>query len=258
MTGAQRRRWNEHGYLLVRNVLTPAEVCTLLAAIEEVLLRPSRAHVIAQGPGAWKVDQAVAHTAALDALVDHPRAFPLLLDLLGPFLQVIGSEIFVREASETQLVDWHTDGGPTLARFLPTKDMPILQMKAQFFLTDVDGDDRGNFMLVPGSHRRTFREGGVDARDAIQLHARAGDLLLFPWSLWHAVAPNRGGHVRKSVTLRYGQLWSRPYDYRDLPGDVLARMTPRRRRLFGDLGDDAHPSTYFYADEDEQRELMHG
>jgi hypothetical protein len=38
---------------------------------------------------------------------------------------------------------------------------------------------------------------------------------------------------------------------------VLARLTPRRRRLLGDLGD-VHPSSYFYANEEEQLRLMRG
>ncbi|HEX6161235.1 MAG TPA: phytanoyl-CoA dioxygenase family protein [Thermoanaerobaculia bacterium] len=247
--------WNTHGYLVVENVLERAEVSRLLGAIDEVLARRSAGHTVTQGNGAWKIDQAIAQTSALDPLVDHPRLLPLLLSLLGPFLQILGTEIFVREAGREPLVPWHTDGGATLARFLPVPGAPVLQMKAQFFLTDVTEDDCGNFMLVPGSHRRPFVEG--DVRHAVQLRVHAGDVLLFPWSLWHAVAPNRGG-VRKSVTFRYGQLWSRPYDYERLPRPVLDRMTPRQRRMFGDLGADVHPSGFFYVDEEEQMRILAG
>lgn len=251
-----REHWNTNGYLVVPNVLDRGEVDRLLRAIDDVLARRVADHTITQGNGAWKIDQAVAQTDSLDPLIDHPRVLPLLLELLGPFLQILGTEIFVREAGDEPLVPWHTDGGATLARFLPVPGAPVLQMKAQFFLTDVSEDDSGNFMLVPGSHRVPF----VDATspNAVQLRVRAGDLLLFPWSLWHAVAPNRSGRVRKSITFRYGQLWSRPYDYERLPAPVLARLTPRRRRLFGDLGADVHPSGYFYVDEEEQLRILAG
>ena len=263
ITAAQRRQWDQRGYLLLEQALEPAEVASLLAAVEAVLASKRDGDFVSQGSAAaFKIVQAVSECSAVDALTDHPRVFPLLLALLGPFLQVLGSEIFVRTAGDGSepLVAWHTDGGPTLGRFLPRRGNDVLQMKAQFFLTDMEEPDSGNFMLVPGSQRVALPPERVDSKEtprgAIQLLARAGDALLFPWSLWHAVAPNHSGRTRKSITLRYGQLWSRPYDYTRLPDAVLARLTPRRRRLFGDHGPDADPVSYFYPDEEEQIGLM--
>ena len=262
VTRDQRRSWRRDGFLLLRGGLPPAEVAHLLARIDDILERyAGSAHRFDQSATAYKVAEAITLTDALDGLLDHERVFPLLLDLLGPFLQVLGTEIFARPSTESDelAVEWHTDGGPVLGRFLPHGNDPALQLKTQFFLTDMPETDSGNFMLVPGSHRRLFPREGVAATppDAIQLTVRAGDVLLFPWSLWHAVAPNHSGRARRSVTVRYGQLWSRPYDCDRLPDSVLARLTPRRRRLLGDLGN-VHPSSYFYANEEEQLRLMRG
>jgi ectoine hydroxylase-related dioxygenase (phytanoyl-CoA dioxygenase family) len=259
----QRRHWNRHGYLLIEQALSPAEVASLLGAIDAVLASKRDRDFVSQGSAASKIVQAVSETEALDPLTDHPSVFPILLALLGPWLQILGSEIFVRKpaAAREPLVPWHTDGGPTLGAFLPRRGNPVLQMKAQFFLTDVSGVDSGNFLFVPGSHR-TAPPPDLGARKAprgaVQLRAHAGDVLLFPWSLWHAVAPNHSRRIRKSVTLRYGQLWSRPYDYERLPDHVLGRMTPRRRRLFGDNGPNADPVSYFYPNEEEHLRLMRG
>lgn len=262
VTRDQQRSWRRDGFLLVRGALEGSEVRELLGRIDEVVERYAGSeHGFKQSAAAYKVAEAITLTDCLDPLLDHERVFPLLLDLLGPFLQVLGTEIFVRpsSASEELLVAWHTDGGPTLGRFLPRAGDPALQLKTQFFLTDMPETDSGNFMLVPGSHRRLFPKQGLDATpaEAVQLTVHAGDAVIFPWSLWHAVAPNHSGRARRSVTVRYGQLWSRPYDYERLPESVLARLTPRRRRLVGDLGT-VHPSSYFYADEDEQLRLMLG
>jgi ectoine hydroxylase-related dioxygenase (phytanoyl-CoA dioxygenase family) len=265
ISAARRRDWDRHGYLLLEQALAPAEVASLLTAVELVLASKPEGDFVSQGSAAaFKVTQAISETEALDPLTDHPAVFPILLALLGPWLQILGSEIFVRTpgAGEEPLVSWHTDGGPTLGEFLPRRGNPVLQMKVQYFLTDLSEPDSGNFMLVPGSHRTTLPPERVESKEtprgAIPLRARAGDVLLFPWSLWHAVGPNRSGRIRKSVTFRYGQMWSRPYDYERLPEHVLARMTPRRRRLFGDLGANADPVTYFYPDEAEHVALMRG
>jgi ectoine hydroxylase len=261
-----RRRWNEDGYLLLRGVLEPGAVATLLAAVDAVLARRDVPSVTqsdtrdAEG-AAYKIAQAVVATDAIDPLVDHPAVMPALLALVGPFLQVLGTEIFVRRPGPgpEPLVGWHADAGSALQRLLPNDADPVLQLKAQFFLTDCAQPDSGNFALVPGSHRLFF-PGGGDAfeapANAMQLCVQAGDVLLFPWSLWHAVAPNLRGTVRKSVTIRYGPLWARPYDYDRLPADVMRRLTPRRRRLFGDLGVDAQPWSYYYTNPHEQTRLM--
>lgn len=264
-TPEQRRHWEEQGYLLLERALSPAVTAQLLGRVNEVLEAYDRKRLFLQKSGAaheqpqaFKIARAITETDALDILTDHPSTFPWLLTLLGPYLQILGTEIFVRRPGPCAdpLIEWHTDGGPVMADFLPNSGNPVLQMKAQFFLTDLSASDSGNFMLVPGSHRTPFPEHEPPTAGAIQLIARAGDVLLFPWSLWHAVAPNRSGHERKSVTIRYGPMWSRTYDYNRLPPGVLARMTPRRRRLFGDIGKRPHPYDYFYPDPQEQLRLM--
>jgi ectoine hydroxylase-related dioxygenase (phytanoyl-CoA dioxygenase family) len=277
LTGDQRRRWDDDGYLVLRGVLAPDDVARLLAAVDDVLARGAGAGAVVEQSAAaaeterwgarepdgraYKIAQAIAASDAFDALVDHPAILPLVLALMGPFPQVIGTEISVRTAGSggEPLVPWHADGGPALGRFLPNAADPVLHLKVQFFLTDCTQPDSGNFALVPGSHRTIFpRDDAAFAPppSALQLTVRAGDAVIFPWSLWHAVAPNRRGRVRKSFTVRYGQLWARPYDYERLPESVTRRLTPRRRRLFGDLGGDAAPSSYYYLDVQEQLRLM--
>jgi hypothetical protein len=268
VTEKQLRRWERDGYLFLENVLSTTETEKLLKAVDAVLESAGQVQVFSQHQTpsreaqAFKIAQAITLTPALDPLTDHPQIFPWLLRFIGPYLQVLGTEIFVRLPGPAveALVDWHTDGGPAMEGFLPRPGNPILQMKVQIFLTDLTEPDGGNFMLVPGSHRTAFagqeQSPPSSPAGAIQIMARAGDAILFPWSLWHGVAPNQSGRVRKSITLRYGPMWSRPYDYDRLPAGVLARMTPRRRRLFGHLGVEAYPHTYYYPDPAEQLGLM--
>lgn len=259
LTREESLHWREQGYLLLPGALAGREVEELLAAVDGLLeveeggLRPQG------GVQAGKLDRAVERTAAFDPLLDHPAVFGAVVAFLGPYLQILGSEVFVRRPGPgaEPLLAWHTDGGPALAGFATLPASPVLQLKVQFFLTDTSEPDGGNFLFVPGSHRRKFPESPpTSPRGAVQLLARLGDALIFPWSLWHAVAPNRGGQVRKSVTLRYGPLWARPYDYERLPAAVLERLSPRRRRLFGDLGPASRPWEYYYPDPAEQRRRM--
>lgn len=265
LTPRQRRQWEDEGYLLIPGALSAGEVDALLGAADRALAR-SQGRVDQGAAGgerqAFKVVRAVEQEAVLDLLIDHPATLPVLIGLLGPSLQVLGTEIFVRlpAPGREPLIEWHKDGGPSLSRLLCQPGCPVLQLKIQYFLTDLTSRDSGNFLLVPGSHRRPFpADGRVPAGDlarAVQVLARPGDALIFPWALWHAVAPNHSGRVRKSVTLRWGQLFCRPYDFERLPAALLARWTPRQRRLFGELSAGQQPHDYYYADETDLLRLL--
>ncbi|WP_406515398.1 hypothetical protein OH809_19570 [Streptomyces sp. NBC_00873] len=68
----------------------------------------------------------------------------------------------------------------------------------------------------------------------------------FPWSLWHGVAPNNSGNVRKSVILRFGQLWIRPNDHDRMAEHTVARMTRRQRRICGHFGRQPDPMDWYF------------
>ncbi|MCZ6678682.1 MAG: phytanoyl-CoA dioxygenase family protein [Candidatus Poribacteria bacterium] len=253
LTAEQRKHWNEEGYLIVKQVVSPEEIHTILKAVDTVVEGYVQEEYGPDTPrfgrGAFTIIRAIERTDALDILTDHPKIFGTILSLMGPYLQIMGTQIYVRHFSDTQLIAFHTDAGPSLQQIHPHPQSLPLQFKVQFFLTDLSQPDSGNFMLVPGSHRKPFPADSPEKdfvpEGAIQVLAEAGDAVIFPWAAWHAVGPNKTNRIRKSVTFRYGQMWSRPYDYQKLPPDVSARMTPRRRRLFGDMGEDYHPTDYF-------------
>lgn len=252
LTDLQRKQWHEEGFLLIKQVLSPAEIKGLLTVVDAVIeaycQRTSSLQGTRFGKGAYTIIRAIEQTAALDALTDHPRTFGTILSLMGPYLQIMGTQIYVRHPDEAALMAFHTDAGPSLQHIHPHADSLPLQFKVQFFLTELSQPNQGNFMCVPGSHKRPFKgnfEKGTYPDGAMQLLAEAGDAVIFPWALWHGVGPNRTGRIRKSVTFRYGQMWCRPYDYESLPVEVLDRMTPRRRRLFGDMGENHHPTDYY-------------
>lgn len=206
-----------------------------------------------------RIRDAIAHHAGLAEFLDHPDLIGPLVSVLGGSVQVLGTEIFVRGLSDTALESWHTDGGEYLQRIRLARGSQSLQVKAQVFLSDVSTTESGNFLLIPGSHELVPSETiptcyidelnepfarGVMPPGAVTILAAPGDVLLFPYSLWHAVAPNTT-RPRRTFIFRYGQLWHRPHDYLHQPPAVLDRMSPRLRRMFGDFGPTVHPTDYY-------------
>lgn len=253
-TDAEHTQWSEHGYLHIEHALDDREVRSLKAALSALHTR------FLEHPGTVgssdvfdagndrdiSIVNGLTWCPELDGLIDHPSVFGKILGLLGPYLQLLGSEIFYRYPAEEPLVAFHTDQGPSLRHATP--NAREIQLKAQFFLTDVTTPNSGNFTVAPGSHRTGF-PGKIDyhnVADPHQILAAAGDVVLFPLTLGHSVAPNTTDTTRVSVVLRYGQLFCRPVDYWTTPEEsVLARQTPRRRRLLGDLGARTRPGDVY-------------
>jgi hypothetical protein len=249
LTEQERNSWNQKGYVHIPSVLSAAEINTLLLGVDELSKNQGNKLGVPGNNRDMKIVNAISRTSILDSLLDHPKIFGKVLALMGPYLQVAGTEVMVRQPHDECLVRFHTDGGASLRHIFPNEHSLPLNFKIQFFLTDVLKSDSGNFALLPNSHHKQFPDEGVEwdsiSSSVTQVIAKAGDAIIFPWSLWHGVAPNKSGRIRKSVFIRYSQLWTRPVDYERQPNDVLNRLSPRRRRLLGDFGEDFVPSDYY-------------
>ena len=251
LTKWQHQQWVEDGYLHLKNIIPREEAAAYLDAANEVIDPYEKEKPRICEKGYYTIIQILERTSCLDPLMDHPSLFPLILDLMGPYLQIMGSQIYVQypNKKDENLTAWHTDAGPSLRQVRVGSDSLPLNFKIQFFLTEIPTGNCANFMLVPGSHRREFPKDSAPRYDnppgAVQLICQPGDCAIFPNTLWHSVAPNHSDTVRRSITFRYGQMWCRPYDYEKCPEKVLARMTPRRRRLMGDMGKNYTATDYF-------------
>ncbi|MFD8755768.1 phytanoyl-CoA dioxygenase family protein [Kitasatospora sp. NPDC059577] len=253
------------GYLHLRGLFNEAEVEFGLEIVDRAVRSltagedsvPYHASYFDEGSrkDLVRVRNAVAQRREVAYFLDHPRLIGPMVSLLGPGLQVLGSEVFYRDLGRAPHEPWHIDGGPAMYDVRIDHTRRSLQAKAQVFLTEVSEPRSGNFLLIPGSHtwpapttadieelNRQQRAGGVPG--ALTVRAEPGDVLLFPYSLWHAVDCNVRA-PRKSLILRFGHLWHRPHDYDAQPREVLDGLSPRLRRMLGDFGADSHPMNYY-------------
>ena len=272
--------WHQSGYLVLKNVLNQEEIQALQSAVDSVTEQylakkfpDLSSHKLNEEMPYLNIKFALQYSEAFDYLMDHPKTFPLITHLLGPYLQVMGLDVFIRHrtpiSNDSNKI--HTDGGIAFQQMLPTSNILPLQFKIQFFLTDVDHEDCGNFALIPNSHIKAvihnhpmcqipeyqgYGEQGCLPPEAIQLKLKAGDALIHIWSLWHAVAPNKSDQVRKSICLRYGQMWLKPY-YHTIPENVLLRMTARQKRLLCDFGTNPKVDAPYRPPHDQLELMLH-
>ena len=123
-------------------------------------------------------------------------------------------------------------------------------------LTDI-GSGAGGTMVIPGSHKSNLihpafadgrSKGGSAERieAAIEIEMQAGDALLFVDCIAHGSAKRRIPGDRRVVIYRYGPHWGHSrYGYQP-SADLLARLTPDRRRIIQPLNFLRNPEQAIY------------
>jgi ectoine hydroxylase-related dioxygenase (phytanoyl-CoA dioxygenase family) len=139
----------------------------------------------------------------------------------------------------------HTDWLPlTLPEEImadPRVKIPIFITTAHFYLDDLT-EELGPTKFVPGSHRSGRSPDGDTHWDGIQeqsILCRAGDVVLFRSEVWHRGSANRSQQVRYLLQAHYAQRMITqkfpPYlNHFRFDEQILARATPRQRRLLGE------------------------
>ena len=255
LTREQQKQWKTEGYIVLKEVLSPEEVQTLTATVDEMDAEFRKGENVTPDSVFDKRNAMETNDIFVD-LMDHPVTFPIVLELLGVYIQLSMSEVIVRPPNPKDKGYLHTDGGQAMQGIRVSETSSPLQVKVHYFLTDLESPDSGNFTVVPGSHNRAFPEEGVKEgpyiSEAVQLCVKAGDAAVFPHALWHGVVANRSQQARKTLIYCYSHHCFRPFDYEKASPELLERCTPRQRRLIGDIGD-WKPGSYFYSPSDQQK-----
>jgi len=274
LTDSQRTQWSTDGYLHLEGTLSPDEVNFFSQQLDRVRTLPGyepsdlpRGHY-GLLPHCEDLDTAGFmdrrhllnyHQAFID-LIDRPGLFDLIVDIMGPYILLSMSQAIVRPSTRAFPGYTHTDGGEALRYVRVTETSRPIAMKAMYLLSDVEGEDAGNFTVFPGSHRKPFPDTKENwptpkSAGAVQLSGKAGDCYLFAHSIWHGPAANYSGRARKTILYNYSQMFTRGYDFELVP-EIVEKLTPRQRRLVGDLGYDFRPGSFFYAPRDQVSKIM--
>ena len=109
-------------------------------------------------------------------------------------------------------------------------------------LTDIGPGDGGT-LVVPGSHKSNFVPPEVSAQyqdrasyktlpeGAVEVHLNKGDAILFVDGLMHGATERTNPGERRVVIYRYGPGWARTRHGFEYSEELLARLTPARRKI---------------------------
>ena len=238
--------FDRDGFVLLPGALTPDEVTRYREALDQVYLAAEAAGRISAG-GALHQLSAVAHCPEAAGLIDPPATFPYVWSLLGWNVHVYHSHLDVHpplRAPEPFRFEWHQDGGRQ-NREIETEPRPRLSVKIAYWLSDVSQPGRGNFKVVPGSHRANWIAGPPsrnvvwpDPEGAVEVLASPGDAVLFDRRLWHARSDNHSPSPRKAMFFGYTYRWiaMRDENHRIRLSGLDEQLTPVQRQLLGGTG----------------------
>ncbi len=243
-------QFHRDGFLILPNLLSPEEVATYKAGLERAFAQHSADADLYGMQAIWR-PKLFEQGPEFDSLIDHPGIAQFVDAVLGDDCHLIALT-GLRTSPGKTITFWHLDdtcrfpipAGVSLDSHIP---MPVFTINMNYYLCDVD-EELGPTQLIPGSHRagRPPTEADNDAhgnptyegRSYVNSCGKAGTLVLWNDQVWHRGGPNlSAGRTRWVIQTPFARRWVAqrfwPFVNYHLPEDVIARATPRRKRLLG-------------------------
>ena len=239
----QVARMYSDGYVIFPGVLTPDEVKTLRALMDEKggtdddrWLVKNWCYNRHQVTDFWQDPRLLTY-------VDRSPVIDVVRGIHDPGAHVTGGSFWTTGHGRSMgvHVDYLPMSLPESVHEDPAVRVPIFSSTAHFYLNDMRAD-LGPTTVIPGSHKAGRPPSGESTWHGIAPQAvlvRAGDVCLFRGDLWHGAGMNSCETERRYVmqvhygsqivgkgypAMRYDTLWN---------PDVIAQATLRQRQLLG-------------------------
>jgi ectoine hydroxylase-related dioxygenase (phytanoyl-CoA dioxygenase family) len=226
MTDDEKYLFDLTGFLVIPDVLSPAEVARANEAIdrnaEKIRIRPQEESLAGGSPTLAGSEGRGEAGGILEwespwrepfrEMIAHPRVVPYLNEILGRGFRMDHWPMLLTMERGAEGFRFHGSSGPG---FDPNQYYLVRDNRIHcgltvftFQLTDVNPGD-GGLAVIPGSHKGNFRCPPAMLRyEAYQEHFRqivspAGSVVIFTEAVTHGTLPWTASHPRRSVLTRY-------------------------------------------------------
>ncbi len=240
LTETEKQQFEDDGFFVVPDAIPQEQVDTLIEAVDRV----GAAHLGKETlpPDAqFNLLDFVGRDPSFIELLDWHTTFPKVWGILGWNIKLYHSHLIVlpplpaEARNERKRLGWHQDSG-RLNFELEGDPRPRVSLKVAFFLTDTSVPGRGNFSVVPGSHKSNTlempNEKTADPENAISVFAKPGTAVFFDRRLWHAVGRNTSDIIRKVLFYGYSYRWLQPRDDMTV-AHYMENADPIRQQILG-------------------------
>jgi ectoine hydroxylase-related dioxygenase (phytanoyl-CoA dioxygenase family) len=217
------------GFVVLRDVLSPAQVAAMRAALAPYLQGALMGRNDFEGFHTERVYALLAKDPALALLVEHRRLLAIVDRLLAPhYLLSAFLAIHVHPGETPQ--GWHfDDGGCRVPRPRPMHGVSAIWALDEFTA------ENGATQVIPRSHLWGDDAPAPDGAQAVSICMPAGSVVVLAGTLQHRGGASRGDSTRIGVTPQYCQPWLRQLENMALavPPDRARGLSPRVQELLG-------------------------
>ena len=236
LTSEERELFNANGYLVVENALDPATTERLCSVVDRV---DSRVRTEETRDKLLSIPNIVHEDQSLIDLLDCPATFPKVWGILGWNIYLYHSHIDVTPPADATALKWRVAWHQDSMRVndeIETSPRPRLSLKIGYYLTDASQPDRGNTLIVPGSHLWDEidcpADGVTNPPGAEPLCVKAGTAVIIDRRIWHSRSPNLWSQTRKVIWYGFSYRWLRPKDEMTV-SHLYPTLDPIRRQILG-------------------------
>ncbi|MCB1693058.1 MAG: phytanoyl-CoA dioxygenase family protein [Pseudomonadales bacterium] len=223
------REVRERGYTIVPEVLTPAEVSDIKAALAPWLGGLHMGRNDFEGFRTERVYALLAKDDRFARIVEHPRILPIV-DLLLEANYLLSANLAINVHPGETPQSFHTDNSG-----MPYTSRTGIHGISTIWAFDDFTETNGATEVIPGSHLWEDERPLADDSRAEKVIMPAGSVVVFSGSLFHRGGANRSDRVRLAITPQYCQSWLRQLENMTLavPPDIAARFSPRVQAMLG-------------------------
>jgi len=246
--GSQVKAMSEDGYAYLPGVLNSAEITDLRAAMDRLEAIPASydRHTLPAAGGFLNksINNVFNRDLLFLAYVDRSGVIELAEAVHGSDCHLIGMTAWLTGPGRPEQrlhADWQPLTLPPEVMSHPGVKIPIYITTAHYYLDDLT-EELGPTQFIPGSHRAGRAPKGDTSYQGLgpqSILCKAGDVVIFRSEVWHRGTANRSQQVRYLLQVHYAQRMITqkfpPYLNRfQFDEAILARATPRQRRLLGE------------------------
>jgi ectoine hydroxylase-related dioxygenase (phytanoyl-CoA dioxygenase family) len=231
--GARLRQVEVEGYLVLPDLLSPAQVAELKAQTARFETRPVDYSVHQR-----LRNQVQFEGGAVTALIAHPPMLAFLRELFGEEVIVMRYD-YARSEPGHPGISLHADGQPYGSRIFGYQGSCPWLVRVLYYLDDLT-PDVSPFRVVPRSHLCMHADANPYRRyeahpEEVLVPVKAGSAVLINHRVFHGNYPNTGTRAREMLAIAYRPAWAGPVaEVPPWDPEEVARLPEAARALFRD------------------------
>src|SRR5687768_7154061 len=230
MLEVELEQFERDGFVILENVLSPAEIAELTRAVAPHDANRPMGRNEFEGELSQRVYSLAGKGDVFLRVAEQPRVIALVERLLMPNFLLSTLQSIRLHPGETEQA-WHTDDA---FYFMPRPHRLPLAVSVIWAIEDFT-EDNGATEVIVGSHRWGHEHPDAREYESVMAEMPAGSAIVFDGALWHRGGANRSAGTRLAISPQYCQPWLRPQESQLLivPPDAARGCTDRMRSMLG-------------------------